>query len=176
MRTKNERMVFLLPLKQLLPQNINWIPFLSTLKAVFSTNQLDALAIQHGFKKRKRKMKPEDFIALCAFYNEETGNQSLSQLCGKLYSFSNVHLTKEALNQRFNQQAVAFLQTVFHTIFQQQLLTSLPKISHLPFQRIRILDSTGFQTPTNDHSAGYQGCAQPGLKIQLEYELLQPSL
>ncbi|ERI07361.1 hypothetical protein [Aneurinibacillus aneurinilyticus] len=40
-------------------------------------------------------MKPEDFIALCAFYHEETGMKSLSQLCATLYDAKNVNVTEE---------------------------------------------------------------------------------
>nr|WP_277137816.1 IS4 family transposase [Aneurinibacillus aneurinilyticus] len=140
---------------------------------MFSSEHLNEIAVQHGFKKRNRKIKLEDFIALCAFYHEETGMKSLGQLCATLYDVKNVNVTEEALHQRFNQQAVNFLKTIFNCIFQKQLSDSMLKIENLPFHRIRIVDSTGFKTPTDDPKTGYQGCAQPSLKIQVEYEMKQ---
>jgi hypothetical protein len=97
----------------------------------------------------------------------------LSQLCATLYDVKKVNITGEALNQRFNKQAVAFLKAMFQSLFQKQLSDSLFPIENLPFHRIRILDSTGFKTPTDDPDTGYQGCAQPSLKVQVEYEMKQ---
>ncbi|EOW9526846.1 hypothetical protein ACO11K_000436 [Bacillus cytotoxicus] len=72
------------------------------------------------------------------------------------------------MNQRFNQRAVDFLKTIFHSSLQKQLSEPLSVIENVPFHRLRILDSTGFKTPTDDPDAGYQGCGQSSLKIQLE--------
>ncbi|MEZ2658117.1 hypothetical protein ACBP89_08515 [Aneurinibacillus aneurinilyticus] len=106
-------------LPTLSPQKMDWIPFLHTFKQIFSSEHLNEIAVQHGFKKRNRKIKPEDFIALCAFYHEETGMKSLGQLCATLYDIKNVNVTEEALHQRSNQQAVTFLKTIFNCIFQK---------------------------------------------------------
>jgi hypothetical protein len=95
-------MVFDLSLPTFSPQKIDWIPFLHTFKQIFSSEHVNEIAVQHGFKKRNRKMKLEDFIALCALYNEETGVKSLSQLCATLYDVKKVTITEEALNQWFN--------------------------------------------------------------------------
>jgi hypothetical protein len=171
--SENERMVFALSFPTVSPQKIDWIPFVHTFTQIFSSEHVNEIAVQHGFKKRNRKMKPEDFIALCALHNEETGVKSLSQLCATLYDVKKVNITEEALNQRFNQQAVDFLTAIFHSLFQKQLSDTLLKIQTLPFHRIRILDSTGFKTPTDDPDTGYQGCAQSALKIQVEYEMKQ---
>jgi hypothetical protein len=160
-------------LPTLSPQKIDWIPFLHTFKQIFSCEHVNEMAVQHGFKKRNRKIKPEDFIALCALYNEETGVKSLGRLCAILYDVKKVNVTEEALNQRFNQQAVDFLKAIFRSLFQKQLSDPLLQIENLPFHRIRILDSTGFKTPTDDPDAGYQGCGQSSLKIQVEYEMKQ---
>jgi hypothetical protein len=62
---ENERMVFALSYPTLSPQKIDWIPFVHTFKQIFSAEYVNEIAVRHGFKKRNRKMKPEDFIALC---------------------------------------------------------------------------------------------------------------
>jgi hypothetical protein len=166
-----ERMVITLPITPVSPKQIDWIPFLDTCKQIFSPARLHELAVQHGFTKRNRKIKPEDFITLCALSNKETGINSLGQLCARFYEFTHIHVTEEALNQRFNQQAVHFLKDIFQSLLQNQLSEPLSDSEHLPFTRIRILDSTGFKTPTDCPDRAYQGCGQPALKIQLEYEL-----
>lgn len=142
----------------------NWIPFLDTCKQIFSPARLNELAGQHGFKKRNRKIKTEDFIALCALSNHETGMNSLGQLCARLYEFIDIHVTEEALNQRFNQQAVHFLKDIFQSLFQEQMSEPLSGVDNLLFTRIRILDSTGFKTPTDDPDVAYQGYGRPSLK------------
>ena len=80
-----------------------------------------------------------------------------------------VELTSEGLNQRFNSKAVEFLKKMYQSIFVQQL--PLPIVENRLFKRIRILDSSGFNLPT-DYSE-YEGTSGSGVKIQLEYELYQ---
>lgn len=60
-----ERMVIFLIHTPLSPKKIDWTLFLDTFKQIFSPEHLNKVALQHGFKKRNRKIKPEDFIALC---------------------------------------------------------------------------------------------------------------
>ncbi|HDX9580783.1 TPA: IS4 family transposase, partial [Bacillus pseudomycoides] len=162
-----------MPLTQVSPQEIDWIPFLETFKQIFSPEQLNEIAKKHGFKKRNRKVRPEDFVTLCTLSKGKTGIKSLGQLCASLYEFTQIDITEEALNLRFNQKAVEFLKSIFNSLLQKQLSEPLSCIEKLPFHRIRILDSTGFKTPTDDLEAGYKGCGQSSLKIQLEYEMKQ---
>jgi hypothetical protein len=42
--------------------------------------------------------------------------KSLGQLCATLYDIKNVNVTEEALHQRFNQEAVTFLKTIFNFV------------------------------------------------------------
>ncbi|MDM5189273.1 hypothetical protein QUF99_18790 [Bacillus sp. DX4.1] len=95
-------------LTKLSPRKIDWIHFLDTFKQIFSPEHLNENAVQHGFKTKNRKINLEDFVALHALYNEETGVKSLSQLCANLYDFKNVNVTEKALNQHVNQRAVDF--------------------------------------------------------------------
>lgn len=155
------------------PEKINWIHHITILRELFSQEFLITLAEKHGFSLRKRKINPYHFVALCVVFSHDTGIKSLSELCTRFYHLTGIDITTEGLNQRFNQNAVAFLKELFEYMFKHQRETSMKSIENLPFKRIRILDSTGFHTPTKKKELGYKGCGHPGVKIQLEYELME---
>lgn len=100
-----------------------------------------------------------------------------TQLCSCLEVSTEVLITPEGLNQRFNATAVQFLQQVLTELLNQKL--SSTKLLYSPytsiFKRIRILDSTSFQLP-DPFSFVYPGAGRcshtAGVKIQLEYDLL----
>lgn len=100
----------------------------------------------------------------------------LARLCSQLDASNHLSMSAEGLNQRFNPSAVAFLQSLFSTLLQEKILTSLslPCECNSYFHRIRILDSTVFQLP-DPYADRYQGSGgsshTAGMKIQLEYEL-----
>jgi hypothetical protein len=102
---------------------------------------------------------------------------SLTQLSSCLEVSTEVLISPEGMNQRFNKAAVQFLQHLLAELLNQKLKSSMP-ISYpytSVFKRIRILDSTTFQLP-DPFSFVYPGagvCSHTaGIKIQLEYDLL----
>ncbi|MEJ9237893.1 IS4 family transposase, partial [Bacillus cereus] len=102
---------------------------------------------------------------------------SLTQLSSCLEASTEVLISPEGLNQRFNQAAVQFLQHILAELLNQKLALSMPISSPYTsiFKRIRILDSTAFQLPDPFSSVypGAGGCSHTaGVKIQLEYDLL----
>lgn len=139
------------------------------LQSNFTIGQIEKLAKETGFMKRKTKLKPEYFFLLCSCLGESIGEKSLVELCAQLCSTFDVELTAEGLNQRFNSNAVEFLKKMYQSIFKNQL--PLPFVENRLFNRIRILDSTSFNLPTE--YTDYEGASGSGVKIQLEYELYQ---
>lgn len=139
----------------------------------FSVGQLQQWAMKTKFMKRKTKLRPEHFLLLCASLSESFGENTLTELCGKLISNFKVCITTEGLNQRFNSKAVEFLKQCFNTLFLGQAIHSNPIIEDRLFNRIRILDSSSFELPSE--YADYKGSGGSGVKIQLEYELYQAS-
>ncbi|EJV76503.1 IS4 family transposase, partial [Bacillus cereus] len=102
---------------------------------------------------------------------------SLTQLSSCLEASTEVLISPEGLNQRFNKVAVQFLQHTLSELLNQKLTSSIPISSPYTsvFKRIRILDSTAFQLPDlfSFVYPGAGGCSHTaGVKIQLEYDLL----
>ncbi len=109
--------------------------------------------------------------------NKNIATTSLTQLSSCLEASTEVLISPEGLNQRFNKAAVQFLQHILAELLSRKLISSIQISSPYTsvFKRIRILDATVFQLP--DHFAtDYQGSGgssnTAGVKIQLEYDLL----
>ncbi|MEH6908903.1 IS4 family transposase, partial [Neobacillus drentensis] len=139
---------------------------------LFSSNYLDKAARKVSFLQRSSKFKPIDFISLCGFFNHYSGTKSLSQLCGILESKRNISLTTEGLNQRFNDTGVSLLRAIFQELLSKHFLSfTIPSQYQLDIRRLRILDSTAFELPVT-YIEKYQGYHKSGVRIQLEYDLL----
>ncbi|PEI31344.1 IS4 family transposase [Bacillus pseudomycoides] len=151
--------------------------FAQEIQSLLSPNTLQNLARDVGFVQRTSKYRAQDLIALCVWISQSVGKTSLTQLCSCLEASTEVLISPEGLNQRFNAGAVQFLQKVLAKLLNQKLssakLLSSPYTSI--FKRIRVLDSTAFQLPDPFSFVypGAGGCSHTaGIKIQLEYDLL----
>ncbi|PFJ03883.1 IS4 family transposase [Bacillus cereus] len=151
--------------------------FAQEIKSLLSPNTLQNLARDVGFVQRTSKYQAQELVALCVWLSQSVAKTSLTQLCSCLEVSTEVLISPEGLNQRFNAAAVQFLQQVLAKLLNQKLssakLISSPYTSI--FKRIRILDSTAFQLPDIFSSVypGAGGCSHTaGIKIQLEYDLL----
>ncbi|MGR3779200.1 IS4 family transposase [Bacillus paramycoides] len=151
--------------------------FAQEIQSLLSPNTLQNLARDVGFVQRASKYRAQDLIALCVWISQSVAKTSLNQLCSCLEASTEVLISPEGLNQRFNAAAVQFLQKVLAKLLNQKLssakLLSSPYTSI--FKRIRILDSTAFQLPDPFSFVypGAGGCSHTaGVKIQLEYDLL----
>ncbi|MGR4032599.1 IS4 family transposase, partial [Bacillus sp. ZZQ-131] len=142
-----------------------------------SPNILRGLARDVGFVQRTSKYQAKNLVTLCVWMNQNVATTSLTQLSSCLEASTEVLISPEGLNQRFNQAAVQFLQHILAELLNQKLASSMslsfPYTSL--FKRIRILDSTAFQLPDifSPIYPGSGGCSHTaGMKIQLEYNLL----
>ncbi|PEP09871.1 IS4 family transposase [Bacillus wiedmannii] len=151
--------------------------FAQEIQSLLSPNTLQNLARDVGFVQRASKYRAQDLIALCVWISQSVAKTSLTQLCSCLEASTEVLISPEGLNQRFNTAAVQFLQKVLAKLLNQKLssakLLSSPYTSI--FKRIRVLDSTAFQLPDPFSFVypGAGGCSHTaGVKIQLEYDLL----
>jgi hypothetical protein len=162
-----------------LEENINI--FSDELKRCFSKDDIEEIARETGFVKRKGKINACDFICLCSFMDVEVARNTLVTLCTKLSSKIGIVISSQALDQRLNERCVEFLKKIFEKLLCQTITnnTCIQSIWDEYFKRIRILDSTSFQVPENYKNTypGSGGCSQPsGVKIQLEYELKSGNL
>ncbi|MFD0771283.1 IS4 family transposase [Bacillus sp. CGMCC 1.60114] len=151
--------------------------FAQEIQSFLSPNTLRDLARDVGFVQRTSKYQAKDLVALCVWISQSVAKTSLTQLCSCLEASTEVLISPEGLNQRFNATAVQFLQQVLAKLLNQKL--SSTKLLTSPytsiFKRIRILDSTAFQLPDvfSPVYPGAGGCSHTaGVKIQLEYDLL----
>lgn len=83
---------------------------------------------------------------MCMVLSQNVVITSLTQLSSCLEAFTEVLISPEGLNQRFNKAAVLLLQHLLAELLSKKLAASIP-ISSPPtsvFKRIRILDSTAF--------------------------------
>jgi hypothetical protein len=155
--------------------------FSDELKRCFSKDEIEEIAKNTGFVKRKGKVKAYEFVCLCCFMDVEVANNTLVTLCTKLSEKTGVVISNQALDQRLNERCVKFLKKIFEKLLRKTIAnnTHIPSIWDKYFKRIRILDSTAFQVPESykDIYPGSGGCSQPsGVKIQLEYEIKSGNL
>ncbi|PFL45319.1 IS4 family transposase [Bacillus cereus] len=151
--------------------------FAQEIQRFLSPNILLDFARDVVFVQRTSKYQAKDLVALCVWMSQNVATTSLTQLSSCLEASTEVLISPEGLNQRFNKAAVQLLQHVLAELLNHKLTSSMPLSSPYTsvFKRIRILDSTAFQLPDVFSSVypGAGGCSHTaGVKIQLEYDLL----
>lgn len=98
---------------------------------------------------------------------------SLTEMCSVLGNHG-VYMSKEALNKRFNRNAVDFLKEIYLHLFELQANLSLSSIqltTNIPFNSIRIMDGTTVTLP-DACSSVYPGTVGAGVKYQIEFDYL----
>jgi len=148
-----------------------FFPFVQTLKELFSSDYLRKIAYKNHFYERIKQCKPEDFFLLCTLMDKSIGADSLSTLSTTLSKVSKSHLSKQALQEKFNENATAFLREAFLELFKDQhLTTAIPDEIQQLFRSIRIKDSTAFALP--GHYPSYPGQSTSSVQFQYDFDLL----
>lgn len=101
---------------------------------------------------------------------------SLQQHCISIFNEQGVSVSKQALDKRFTDSSVSFVQKLFELYLASQVLSQeFPSAFNKHFSAIRIMDSTEFKLPEcmSEDFPGFDGdgtksCTQ----IQFEYDLL----
>jgi len=113
------------------------------------------------------------------FSNRPSGQVSLEDLANDFCEQNGRMISKQAIQERFNDHAVIFM----HALLKEQLTRQLPVLErngiYKPFNRIRVKDSTRYALPKNYASlykghGGIGGVAQ--ISIQYEYDLLNSTV
>ncbi|HHX62110.1 MAG TPA: IS4 family transposase [Epulopiscium sp.] len=148
------------------------------LKSLFNQKEIEQLARETGFTKRKSKMAPEIFMALCIFHGEDLCTDSLVQIHSQLKIEEGLIISPQAVDKRFEQdESVAFIMSIFNKMLTLQNEVLSKEISWLRthFSSINVTDSTIIQLP-KEYADKYTGCggdsSKSSIKIQLELELL----
>lgn len=141
-----------------------------TIRDVFDTNAVRKTAMETGFSQRLSKLSPEVFLSLCTFLQDSVGNQSLQHLCSAISYPYQTSISKQALHERFNNQAVSFLKEIYQRLVSNQVKLPRQVDMNQLFSRIRIMDSTSFNLEGN--YPDYPGYRSSGVSIQFDYDWL----
>ncbi|WP_010241662.1 IS4 family transposase [Clostridium arbusti] len=141
---------------------------------LYNHTVIEKMAKKHSFVRRKGKISAESFCKLCTFLGEDLCSAALSKLCSKLEANEKISISPQALSKRFNKDAVNFMMNVFNEMMkvQNEILSKNEPLLKSYFNRITIVDSTGFKLD-DKHKDMYKGCSvKSSVKIQLQYDLL----
>src|SRR6266508_5272482 len=127
-----------------------WLSTVTKLTEFFSADQIEASARRTKFVQRASKITGKLFLALVTLGRWSAPKTTLAQLAAKAAQVEQpVAVTPEALQQRMNERAVAFLQDMIQTAFTQFHTedTGCDETLFAAFGRVHIADSTGFGLP-----------------------------
>jgi len=85
--------------------------FAQEIQGFLSQHLLQGLARDVGFVQRTSKYQAKDLFALCVWMSQNVATTSLTQLSSYLEASTEVLISPEGLNQRFNKAAVQFYNT-----------------------------------------------------------------
>jgi Transposase DDE domain len=148
----------------------------SILTDFFASDAIEATARRTGFVKRTSKLTGKLFLALVTFGAWSDATTTLAQLAAKVTQLDEqVEVSPEAIHQRMNQRALAFLQDLL-----RQALAKVQAVEHVcndglftDFPKVYLADSTGFALPDSLHELfpGSGGsAATAGAKIQVVWD------
>src|SRR5712691_6305364 len=121
----------------------------------FASDAIEAAARRTGFVKRTSKLTGTRFLALVTFGAWSDATTTLAQLAAKVTPWdAQVEVSPEAIHQRMNQRALAFLQDML-----RQALAKVQAVEHVcndglftAFTKVYLADSTGFGLPEALHT------------------------
>ena len=142
----------------------------------FASDAIEAAARRTGFVKRTSKLTGKLFLALVTFGAWSDATTTLAQLAAKVPQLDeHVEGSPEAIHQRMNPRALAFLQDML-----RQALAKVQSVEHVchdglftDFSKVYLADSTGFELPDSLHELfpGSGGsAATAGAKIQAVWD------
>ncbi len=145
------------------------------LREVFSVEELQKKAAACGFYKRKCDFTPAMFFDILLYCASQTEAYSLSQVSTKVKTQHRVKITKQSIDSRFTEGAVAFVKEILKELLERQLSKVFCSDFLSQFDHVRIKDSTRFIVPDKlrEHfkgSGGNKGTSQAGISIQYEYD------
>lgn len=147
------------------------------IKELFEKSYLKRIAKETKFVQRDACLTAEGFISLCTFQDNSICETSLSKLSTILTMDQNIHLSPQALSERFNKHAVEFLKNILRESIIRQNKVLVRNNNNLKniFNRINVVDATSFKISENLKKI-YKGTgghsANAAVKIQLQYDIL----
>jgi len=145
---------------------------------LFSEEQINEIAMRHGFIKRNRLISATSFLNTLIFNDVDSDKRSLLDLKFDLFKSARINISKEALHKKFTQEAVSFMEEILSTLLTHRLASFVETnmSADNPFKGIYIKDSSKFKIPKRfaDNYPAYGSYGKEGalMNIQYEYELL----
>jgi DDE family transposase len=148
----------------------------SMLTDFFAADDIEATARRTGFVKRASKITGKLFLALVTFGTWSEAKTTLAQLAAKVTHLDqHVEVSPEAIHQRMNQKAIAFLQDMIRQalakVHSRECVCDDGLFTH--FTTVYRADSPGFELPEELHKTfpGSGGsAAKAGAKIQAVWD------
>jgi DDE family transposase len=140
----------------------------------FSEAHIEQVARESGFVKRKGKLSSMAFMDNLLFKEYDNGNMSLNDHSVDINVRHNIKLTKQSLDERFNDRSVAFVKSLLKECLQKQVAEDMGIEAFSRFSSVKIKDSTRFQLPETlkDHYPGSGGGAsEAGAHVQFEFDI-----
>lgn len=142
----------------------------------FTEKELNQLAIDSGFVRRKGKLNGSLFLDLIVFNSDHLKNQSLNDLSILLKDGHEIDITKQSLHERFNENALIFLKDALEQLIGKKFNIEQFSFGYSKqFNRILIKGSTCFQIdePLAEYYPGSGGSgSKASVRIQFEYDIL----
>jgi hypothetical protein len=139
----------------------------------FSEHEIDVLARESGFIRRRRTMTAMEFLTLLMFSDFDNSENSLNLLAGNYRLDTHKTFSKQALDLKFNDSTVSFLKLLLERALNtvNKNTAALGLLEH--FGSCRIKDSTSFQLPAA-MATRYKGsggaASQAMIRIQFEFD------
>ncbi len=141
---------------------------------LLNEDNINELAKEAGFIKRNGgKIDGFMFLDILLFTHFNFKVLSLNDLVIQLKKRYKVKVTKQSLDERFGDDAIAFFKLVLEKVLNISILGKLEGI-FTQYGKVRIKDSTSFQLPETmkDEYPGSGGSGSPAcIRIQFEYDI-----
>jgi hypothetical protein len=95
--------------------------FVKELKKYFSKNELEKIARGEKFIQRKGLIEAWQMINLCCFDGVDIANDTLVKLSSRISINGGKRMSSQAIDQRFNEKCVAFLKSIFESLFKEKI-------------------------------------------------------
>lgn len=141
------------------------------LREIFSERELQKKAVASGFYKRKCDFTPTKFFDLLLYCASLPQSISLSQTSAKVKTMHGLKITKQSIDGRFTEGAVAFVKDILKELLERQLSKVFCEDFLPQFNHVRIKDSTRFLVPDKlrEHFKGHR-TSHACISIQFEYD------
>lgn len=136
-------------------------------------------AKETGFCRRESKLNPFVFFDLMMYDSSSAKPKSLNQLAIEALSGHDIGISKQGMDKRFNEQALAFLKQLIEKQLSVELGQQIEAGWLSLFNRVLIKDATRFELPEKykDQLPGSGGSAsKAGACLQFEYDLKSGSI